>query len=344
MDRRPKSADRVVRRPWYAAAAKSVSQFQARLSIRRSASCLVELMTPMTLDVTLAVQREIESRATETDTLRRQHIERTRYDADLARRRYMKVDPDNRLVADALEAEWNDKLRIHTDAVADYDKRARDEAASLDAGMRRRILDLAEHFPQVWHNPRVDMRERKRILRLLVDDVTLVKAEKITAHVRLSGGATRSLVLDRPPPIAQIRKFKPDLVADVDRLLDLYCDREIADILNQRGLQTWEGRPFNLKKIAFIRDAYKLPSRHQRLRERGMLTTTEVATRFGVTESAVHGWGRAGLIRKCCNDSQRRGLWELPPDQTILKGCGGRGARPARLSPINTPTSEQGAV
>ena len=78
---------------------------------------LIELMTPMTLDVSVAVQGELEARAAETDGLRRQHIERTRYDAELARRRYMKVDPDNRLVADALEAEWNEKLRVHTDVV-----------------------------------------------------------------------------------------------------------------------------------------------------------------------------------------------------------------------------------
>ncbi len=305
---------------------------------------LVELMTPMTLEVTLAVQRELEARAAETDVLRRQHLERTRYDAELARRRYMKVDPDNRLVADALEAEWNANLRIHADTVADYEKNGREEKASLDTETRQRVLDLAEHFPQVWHDPRVDIRERKRILRLLVDDVTLVKAETITAHVRLSGGATRTLMFDRPLPIAQIRKFRPELVAEVDRLLDHHCDREIAEILNQRGLQTWEGKPFNLKKVAFIRTAYKLSSRHQRLRARGMLTTREVAERFSVTESAVHKWGQQGLIRKCYADNLQRGLWEVPPDQTVLKGCGGRGARPARLSPISRPISEQGAV
>jgi DNA invertase Pin-like site-specific DNA recombinase len=305
---------------------------------------LVELMTPLTLEVTLSVQRELEARATETYALRRQHLERTRYDAELARRRYMKVDPDNRLVADALEADWNDKLRIHTDAVADYEKGTKDQAAAFDAETRRRILDLAEHFPKVWNDPRIDMRERKRILRLLIEDVTLTKADTITAQVRLSGGATRSLKLDRPLPIAQIRKFKPDLVSEVDRLLDHHCDREIADILNQRGLKTWEQKPFNLKKIAFIRTAYKLTSRHQRLRERGMLTTSEVASRFGIGESAVHKWGRQGLIRKCYSDSRSRGLWEVPPDQTILRGCGGRGARPARLLPISAPLSEQGAV
>src|SRR5712671_2471588 len=59
---------------------------------------------------------------------------------------------------------------------------------------RRRILDLAEQLPRIWHDPRVDTRERKRIVRLLIDDVTLIKAQTITAHVRLSGGTTRTLV------------------------------------------------------------------------------------------------------------------------------------------------------
>ena len=188
------------------------------------------------------------------------------------------------------------------------------------------------------------MTERKRIVRLLIDDVTLVKAEAITAHVRLSGGATRTLVLNRPLPIAQIRKFKPELVAEVDHLLDHHCDREVAEILSQRGLQTWEGKPFSLKKIAFIRTAYKLASRYERLRCRGMLTTREVAARFNVGETAVHEWGREGLISKCQTDSLNRGLWEIPKDHTIVKGHGGRGARRARTVTISAPSTEQGAV
>jgi DNA invertase Pin-like site-specific DNA recombinase len=307
-------------------------------------SLLVELMTPMTLEVTLAIQHELEARAAETDALRRQHLERTRYDAELARRRYMKVDPENRLVADALEAEWNDKLRVHAEAVEDHDRRGREQATALDAEGRRRIRELAEQFPRIWHDVRVDVRERKRILRLLVDDVTLIKADAITVHVRLSGGATRTIVLDRPLPIAQIRKFKPELVAEVDRLLDRHCDREIAEILNQQGWRTWEAKPFNLKKIAFIRDAYKLPSRYERLRRRGMLTTREIAARFDVSDTAVHQWGHQGLISKYHYDNLNRGLWELPLDHTILKGCGGRRARPAQLVPITAPSPEQGAV
>ncbi|TIU13792.1 MAG: recombinase family protein [Mesorhizobium sp.] len=305
---------------------------------------LVELMAPMTLEVTLAVQRELEARAAEMDTLRRQHIERTRHDAELARRRYMKVDPDNRLVADTLEAEWNEKLRLHTDVVEDYERRAPEEAAALDAVTQQRVRDLAEQFPRIWSDPRIDVRERKRILRLLVADVTLVKAETITANVRLSGGATRTLTLERPLPIAQIRKFKPELVAKVDRLLDRHCDREIADILNEDGLRTWEGKPFNLKKIAFIRGAYNLPSRRQRLRDCGLLTTQEAAEHFAVAETTVHQWGRRGLITKVCSDSLNRGLWDIPHDLEIIKGRPGRNAVAARRASIAVPSTEQDSL
>ncbi|WP_284210425.1 recombinase family protein, partial [Mesorhizobium tianshanense] len=291
---------------------------------------LVELMTPMTLEVTLAVQRELEARAAEMDTLRRQHIERTRHDAELARRRYMKVDPDNRLVADTLEAEWNEKLRLHTDVVEDYERRAPEEAAALDAETQQRVRDLAEQFPRIWSDARIDVRERKRILRLLVADVTLIKAETITANVRLSGGATRTLTLDRPLPIFQIRKSKPDLIAEVDRLLDRYCDREVADIFNERGLRTWDGKPFNLKKIAFIRRTYNLPGRRQRLRDCGMLTTQEVAERFEIAETTVHQWGRQGLITKVYSDNLSRGLWDIPSHLEIIKGRPGCNANPAR--------------
>lgn len=305
---------------------------------------LVELMTPMTLEVTLAVQRELEARAAEMDTLRRQHIERTRHDAELARRRYMKVDPDNRLVADTLEAEWNEKLRLHTDVVEDYERRAPEEAAALDAEMQQRVRDLAEQFPRIWSDPRIDVRERKRILRLLVADVTLVKAETITANVRLSGGATRTLTLERPLPIAQIRKFKPELVAKIDRLLDRHCDREIADILNEGGLRTWEGKPFDLKKIAFIRGAYNLPSRRQRLRDCGLLTTQEVAEHFAIAETTVHQWGRQGLITKVCSDNLNRGLWDIAHDLEIIKGRPGRNAVAARRASITVPSTEQDSL
>ena len=289
---------------------------------------LVELVTPMNLEVTLAVQRELESRAVEIDAARRQHVERTRYEAELARRRYMSVDPDNRLVASTLEAEWNDKLRIHSDAAAEYDRQTQEQAATLDEQSHRRIRELAEQFPRVWNDPRIPSAERKRIFRLLVDDVTLLRGQTtITVHVRLSGGATRTLELPRPLSMAQIRQFKPEIVAEVDRLLDHHRDRQIADILNSRGLRTGEGKSFKRTTIYVLREGYGLPSHHERLRRRGLLTTHELADRFQVTDSTIRHWGRQGAAvapevytevgwqtataRHCCHRGQDR------------PGCGG---------------------
>jgi len=96
-------------------------------------------------------------------------------------------------------------------------------------------------------------RERKRILRLLIEDVTLINGASIQVHVRLRGGATRSLTVAKPLPIAQIRKTKPEVVTEIDGLLDHYCDREVGEILNRQGRRTWQNEPFNLKKIAHIR-------------------------------------------------------------------------------------------
>ena len=295
---------------------------------------LVELVTPMNLEVTLAVQRELESRAAEIDAARRQHVERTRYEAELARRRYMNVDPDNRLVANTLEAEWNDKLRIHSAAAAEHDRRRQEQAASLGEEARCRIRELAEQFPRVWNDHRVPSAERKRILRLLVEDVTLLKSQTtITAKVRLSGGATRTLVLPRPLSIADIRKFKPEVVAEVDRLLEHHRDHEIADILNNRGLRTGEGKPFKRTTIYVLRNGYNLTSHHDRLRQRGLLTTHELAARFQVTTSTVRAWGRQGLIKNCYADSRISALWEVPVGYTIARGRPGcRGS--TRLVPL----------
>ena len=93
--------------------------------------------------------------------------------------------------------------------------------------------------------------------------------------------------------------------------------------------------PLDLKKVAFIRQAYKLSSRRDRMRQRGMLTTREVADKLGVAATTVHQWGLQGLIKKCYSDPMGRGLWDIPQGLKIIKGRGGRdGGCPARLAAI----------
>jgi DNA invertase Pin-like site-specific DNA recombinase len=302
---------------------------------------LLELMQPMTLAIALAVQQEVEGRITETDALRRKHVERAQYEAELARRRFIKVDPDHRLVADSLELEWNNKLRALAEAQAQYEQQTQRQRLLIDSQTREQLLSLAADFPRIWNDPSVEPRERKRIFRLLIEDVTLINAETIQVHVRLRGGATRSLTLAKPLPIAQIRKTRPEVVAEIDGLLDHHCDREVAEILNRQGRRTWTNESFNLKKVAHIRKAFKLKSRYGRLRARGLLTAKEMSAKHGVSLGTIHNWGRQGLLRKYLYDNLRRCLYEPLDDNAIIKGCGGHGAKPPTFTGVQ---AECGAV
>jgi len=293
---------------------------------------LLELMQPMTLEVALAVQKEVETRIADTNALRRKHVERAQYEAELARRRFIKVDPDHRLVADSLEAEWNNKLRALAEAQALYEQQTQRQRLLIDSQTREQLLSLATDFPRIWNDPSVLSRERKRILRLLIEDVTLINGETIQAHVRLRGGATRSLTLIKPLPIAQIRKTKSEVVARIDSLLDDYCDREVAEILNRECVRTWQNEPFNLKKVAHIRGAFKLKSRYSRLRAKGLLTAKEISLQLGVTPSTIHNWARHGLLPKYRYDNNQRCLYSPLDGSVIMKGHGGRGAKHPILS------------
>ena len=214
---------------------------------------LVERVTPVTLEVALAVQKELDSRSDESDHLRRQEVERSRYQADLARRRYMQVDPDNRLVADSLEVEWNQRLRALADAQERYDKQRHAAGAELDAGQRASIMALAKDFPRLWNDPRTPDRERKRMARLLIADVTLLKGNDIRAQVRFNGGATHTLHVPLPKPAWLLRQTPPAVVAEVDRLLADHTDAETADQLNRQGMLSGEGKSFNRLMVRRIR-------------------------------------------------------------------------------------------
>ena len=160
---------------------------------------LLDTVTPLALDVALSVQTELETRADEADTLRRRHVERTRQHADLARRRYLAVDPNNRLVADSLEADWNDALRALRAAEDDYDTAAAKAAETLSEQNKARIRSLATDFPALWSDPATPPRERKRMTRLVIEDITLAKTDQIHLHVRFRGGTTTSLTVPIPP-------------------------------------------------------------------------------------------------------------------------------------------------
>lgn len=219
---------------------------------------LLDTVAPAALKVAFAVNDEIAGRIAQAEKLRNSQLERARYEAELARRRYLKVDPDNRLVADSLEADWNAKLRSLDTLQQQHEQQRKADQELLSKDARARILALSKNFPRVWNDPRTAPLERKRMIALLIEDVTLLNAERIAAHVRFRGGKIDSLSIPRPVPMAVIRKTKAEVVATLDRLLETHTDQQAADALNAIGYRNWRGEPFTSKRIISVRCAYKL--------------------------------------------------------------------------------------
>jgi DNA invertase Pin-like site-specific DNA recombinase len=286
---------------------------------------LLETVTPLTLEITLTVQQELQTRLDETDRLHRRAVERARYEADLARRRYLQVDPANRLVADELEAHWNRALQHVTEAQEIYERQRQADRVAVDADARARILALATDFPRLWHDPHTPDRERKRMVRLLMDDVTLIKAgDGLTAHVRFRGGATTTLTLPRALNAWELRETSAEVVALIDQLLDHHADQDIATILNARGHVSGTGQPFQRAIVKHLRHSHGLRSRCERLRARGMLTRDEIARRLKVSPATVKVWGQHGLLsRSVCND-KGEWLYEPPGPNAPIKMMGRR--------------------
>jgi len=210
-----------------------------------------------------------------------------RYEVELARRRYMHVDPEHRLVADSLEAEWNGKLREYAQVKQDFERKRAAERKMLDDHSRAKIASLATDFAKLWNDPRTSQRERKRMLRLLIEDVTLIKNEAISVHVRFKGGAAKSLQLPKPLKSWQAWTTNPQVVSEIDHLLEQHTHRQVANILNEGGYVSGQGKPFDARRIGKIQRAYGLDSRFKRLQAAGFLTAKQLAAKLGMTSSRV---------------------------------------------------------
>jgi hypothetical protein len=291
---------------------------------------LIATLTPLAIEAALTVSAELEHRAAEADALRAAHVQRAQYHADLARRRYLAVDPANRLVAGTLEAGWNTALRALNDAQETYDKARREHTAQLTDAQKARIGQLVTDLPAIWNDPATPQRERKRIARLLLTDVTVSRTgDTITAHVRLAGGQDHTMAIPAPLLIGDQRRTPADVVTAVDELLDQHTSGEIAGILNQRGLASGTGESFHRLIVDHIIRTYRLRSRRHRLRAAGMLTLAETAAAHSVSNNTIKAWRRAGIVTGTRYNDKGEFLYHPPdPDNPPRRPKTGR--RPKR--------------
>jgi len=297
------------------------------------AELLLETVTPLALEAALAVSEELRSRAEEADRIRARNVERARHEAELARRRYLAVDPDNRLVADTLEADWNERLRALAEAQDEAERARQSGAGQLSEAQREKVKALAADFPALWRAPTTPQRERKRMVRLLIEDVTLLRGEEITAHVRFKGGQTHTLTLPVPPSAPELRRSPRELIEAIDRLLDDHTEGEIAAILNRKGMRSSTGRELSAHIVHNLRRSHSLTSRRERLREKGKLDLTETAERLGVGATTVKDWYHAGLLGGTRFNDKGECLYDPPgPDGPIKR----QGSKLENRAPAST--------
>jgi DNA invertase Pin-like site-specific DNA recombinase len=286
---------------------------------------IVESVSPLALEVSLQVQQELQSRLAEADRLRRQHVERAQYQTDQARIRYMRVDPNNRLVADTLEGLWNEKLRQLAQAKEDYEKQREADQRTITEEQKEQVLALARDFPKLWNDPKTSERDRKRMARLLVEDVTLIREQSlITVQMRFKGGAAKVFSLPTPPTAWQLRKTKPEIVAEIDRLLEEMTDSQIAAELNHRGWRSSANNPFTAWVVFNLRRNHRLASRTERLRAKGLLNAQEMAEVIGTKPNLVDYWREQGLLQGVRLNDKNEYFYERPNAevvQAIRKRC-----------------------
>jgi hypothetical protein len=281
---------------------------------------IIESVSPLALEVSLQVQHELQSRLAEVDRLRRQQLERAQYEADQARVRFMRVDPNNRLVADTLEGLWNERLRNLAQVKEDYEKKRQADQQPLTSEQQQQILALAQDVPKLWNDPKTSYRDRKRMARLLVEDVTLKReGATITAQVRFKGGATRVLSsLPVPLTVGELRRTKPEIIAEIDRLLDTMTDSEVASELNRRGwYRSVNHDPFTARAVGILRWTHKLASRGDRLRAMGLLDIHQLADVIGTKPNLVDYWREQGLLHGVRANEKKQYLYEQPSVQIV---------------------------
>jgi len=231
----------------------------------------------------------------------RLEVERRKYEASLAERRYRAVDPDNRLVARGLETQWEQRLRELADAEAEIERRQRLRPRSLSDAERQALLTLGGDLRRVWAAPSTTDRDRKELLRTLLEEVTIV-VERAEYRARLairwqSGDITRlDVALPRSNP--PTRRTDEETIDLIRRLAVHHADGVIAGILNRQGRRTVSGDRFTAGHVQGLRHYRGIPCPKAPTEPQNgePVTVRRAAERFGLTPSTLLRWIEDGFI------------------------------------------------
>ena len=276
---------------------KDCIHIQANLVDQAVSQRVLEALQPEQFQIALRAVNELQQRGEAIDRQWRMRIERLDYHADLAQRRYEEVDPANRLVAATLEQRWNQALEEAQRLKEDYQKSRQQQGLELTSKQQAELLALAEDLPRLWQAQTTSAQDRKRMLRLLIKDLTVEKRRaerKAILHLRWQGGALEDLIVDLPVPMAARIRYPDSIVAQVRTLASTMSDLQIAATLNQAQLCSAKGKPFTDSMIHWIRYRYEIPA--PVLKRPEEFTVNELAQHFQIDIGVVHYWIQRGHI------------------------------------------------
>jgi DNA invertase Pin-like site-specific DNA recombinase len=279
-------------------ARKDCMSFRCDLLDAAIAEEVLQALQPAEIELALAALQELESRDRNISRQWQMRLERAEYEAALAERRYQEVDPSQRLVASTLERRWNDALQQVEELKQQAAEFLHQQARVATAEQKAKVLALARDLPWLWHAPTTLAKDRKRMLRLLIKDITVEKPlhpKQLLAHIRWQGGACSDIRVQLRPKIADRVRYPATVVDRVRHLAQSLPDQEIADRLGQEGQVSALGKPFTGSMIKWIRYRYQIP-RAMLIRPEE-LTVLQVAERFRVSPNVVYYWINRDVIQ-----------------------------------------------
>ncbi len=272
---------------------------------------LLENVTSVAVEAAISVQQEIIKRTAEANRLMRLHVDRAQYQADLARKRVMAVDPENRLVAQAFETQWNDKLTLLEQARQDYERQCNTHQCVLEPSKQAAIKHLVADFAAIWSHQATTFQDKKRMIRLLIEDVTLKRdGHEVEVYIRFKTGAIIKELFRIPNSGNKPTVIDPHIIQMIDTMSSDHTAGEIATVLNREGVIHPTLAKFDTNAIVYLLRRFNIPTRYQRLRAMGYLSQRELAESCDVGTQTIQRWRRHGWITAMPYNDQPEYLYE----------------------------------
>jgi excisionase family DNA binding protein len=255
---------------------------------------LLEALQPEEIALALAAADEVADRRARSTRVVELRVERARYEAIRAERAFHACEPENRLVARSLETRWEQKLRELAEAEAEL----AEQSKPAPEPSREQLEALAHNLPKLWAADSTTEKDRKRLLRALIADVTLTSkptGRELSVGIRWRSGASEQHTIERPKTRQEVIRTPAEAIELTRRLASDHPNAQIAEQLNAAGLRTGTGGPFKAEHIQWIRWRHKIPSPATLARD-GELTVSQVAERLGVSDGTVYGWVSTGKL------------------------------------------------